>query len=71
MKLKLSKTFFAPLAAIIFLLSLSSCGKDYDLVSEYVVRDANKQVQLNNIQDNNNVNVSVVNDLTITEIKKK
>ncbi|MDP5061543.1 MAG: hypothetical protein NWP64_06445 [Maribacter sp.] len=39
MKFNTTKAFFVPVAAVLFLISLSSCGKDYDLVSEYVVRD--------------------------------
>ena len=71
MAFKLSRTFFVPLAAIIFLLSLSSCGKDYDLISEYVIRDANLQVQLNTTQDNNLQNVALVSTSTTNEVKKK
>jgi len=71
MRFKLSRTFFVPLVAIIFLLSLSSCGKDYDLVSEYVIRDTNQQVQLNSGQDNSILNVDVVNNTTTNELKKK
>jgi hypothetical protein len=71
MRFKLSRTFFVPLAAIIFLLSLSSCVKDYDLVSEYVIRDTNQQVQLNSVQDNRILNVDVVNNTTTNELKKK
>jgi len=71
MRFKLFRTFFVPLSAIIFLLSLSSCGKDYDLVSEYVIRDTNQQVQLNSVQDNHILNVDVVNNTTTNELKKK
>lgn len=71
MAFKLSRTFFVPLASIIFLLSLSSCGKDYDLISEYVIRDANLQVQLNTTQDNNLQNVALVSTSTTNEVKKK
>ena len=71
MAFKLSRTFFVPLASIIFLLSLSSCGKDYDLISEYVIRDANLQVQLNTTQDNNLQNVAFVSTSTTNEVKKK
>tara|TARA_R110001606_G_scaffold141740_2_gene280980 strand:- start:185 stop:409 length:225 start_codon:yes stop_codon:yes gene_type:complete len=70
MRFKLSRTFFVPLAAIIFLLSLSSCGKDYDLVSEYVIRETNQQVQLNSVQDNHILNVDVMNNTTTNELKK-
>ncbi|SEL19431.1 hypothetical protein SAMN04488008_103102 [Maribacter orientalis] len=71
MAFKLSRTFFVPLASIIFLLSLSSCGKDHDLISEYVIRDANLQVQLNTTQDNNLQNVALVSTSTTNEVKKK
>lgn len=71
MTFKLSRTFFVPLAIISFLLSLSSCGKDYDLVSEYVIRDANEQVQSNTAQDNNMLNVAVLPTNSINELKKK
>jgi hypothetical protein len=71
MTFKLSRTFFVPLASIIFLLSLSSCGKDYDLVSEYVIRDANQKIQLHTIQDNNLLHVAIVNTSTTNELKKK
>ncbi|WP_339628856.1 hypothetical protein [uncultured Maribacter sp.] len=70
MKFKLSRTFFVPLATIIFLLSLSSCGKDYDLVSEYVIRDTNQKVQLNTAQDNNLQPVAMVNNSTTNALKK-
>ena len=71
MAFKLSRTFFVPLASIIFLLSLSSCGKDHDLISEYVIRDTNLQVQLNTTQDNNLQNVALVSTSTTNEVKKK
>ena len=71
MTFKLSRTFFVPLASIIFLLSLSSCGKDYDLVSEYVIRDTNQQVQLSTVQDDNNLKIAAVHSSTSNEIKKK
>ncbi len=57
MKLYPTKTFFVPLAAVVFLLSLSSCGKDYDLVSEYVVRENAEKVITKNTSDNNNFEV--------------
>ncbi|WP_324023568.1 hypothetical protein QSV08_11855 [Maribacter sp. BPC-D8] len=62
MKLYPTKTFFVPVAAIIFLLSLSSCGKDYDLVSEYVVRDNAEKVISNNTADSNNFGVAVIDN---------
>ncbi|APQ18026.1 hypothetical protein [Maribacter hydrothermalis] len=71
MKLHLSKTFFVPTLAIIFLLSLSSCGKDYDLVSEYVIRDATQKIQLNHIEHNDTLGVAVVNAVTEDNVKKK
>ena len=71
MTIKLSRTFFVPLATIIFLLSLSSCGKDYDLVSEYVIRDAKLHVQLNSFKDNNILHVASVHTSAINELKKK
>ncbi|WP_396632052.1 hypothetical protein [Maribacter sp. R86514] len=58
MKLYPTKTFFVPLAAVVFLLSLSSCGKDYDLVSEYVVRENAEKVITKNTSDNNNFEVT-------------
>jgi len=58
MKLYPTKTFFVPLAAVVFLLSLSSCGKDYDLVSEYVVRENTEKVITKNTSDNNNFEVT-------------
>lgn len=71
MTFKLSRTFFVPLTSIIFLLSLSSCGKDYDLVSEYVIRDANKQVQLSTTQEDNTLKITAVHTSSANEIKKK
>lgn len=64
MKLYPTKTFFVPVAAIIFLLSLSSCGKDYDLVSEYVVRDNAEKVISNNTTDSNNLGVAVIDNVS-------
>ncbi|WP_282049330.1 hypothetical protein [Maribacter aquivivus] len=64
MKLYPTKTFFVPVAAIIFLLSLSSCGKDYDLVSEYVVRDNAEKVISNNTTDSNNFGVAVIDNVS-------
>ena len=46
MSLRFFKTFFVPLLVVMFVLSLTSCGKDYDLVSEIVVRDSSLQSQL-------------------------
>ncbi|WP_036152268.1 hypothetical protein [Maribacter forsetii] len=58
MKFHSTKAFFVPVAAIIFLLSLSSCGKDYDLVSEFVVRENAEKVITKNTSDNNNFEVT-------------
>ncbi|MDF4202194.1 hypothetical protein PXD56_04475 [Maribacter sp. SA7] len=60
MKFYPTKAFFVPVAAIVFLLSLSSCGKDYDLVSEYVVRD-NVEKITNNDSENTNFGMTVSN----------
>lgn len=46
MSLRFLKTFFVPLLVVMSTLSLTSCGKDYDLVSEIVVRDSSLQSQL-------------------------
>ena len=62
MKFNTTKTFFVPIAAFIFLLSLSSCGKDYDLVSEYVVRDNTEKVISNNTTDSYNLGVAVIDN---------
>ena len=64
MKLNITKTFFVPLAAVVFLLSLSSCGKDYDLVSEYVVRDNTEKNILNNDTNTQNSGVIVINNMS-------
>lgn len=64
MKLNITKTFFVPLAAVVFLLSLSSCGKDYDLVSEYVVRDNTEKNILNNDTNTQNSGVTVINNMS-------
>ncbi|HDZ06537.1 hypothetical protein LCGC14_0053120 [marine sediment metagenome] len=64
MKLNITKTFFVPLAAVVFLLSLSSCGKDYDLVSEYVVRDNTEKNILNNDTNTQNSGVTVINNVS-------
>ncbi|MGO4918206.1 hypothetical protein [Maribacter spongiicola] len=61
MKFNTTKAFFVPVAAILFLLSLSSCGKDYDLVSEYVVRDNTEKTISNNSLNNTNLGVASIN----------
>jgi hypothetical protein len=61
MKFNTTKTFFVPVAAILFLLSLSSCGKDYDLVSEYVVRDNTEKTISNSSLNNTNLSVASIN----------
>jgi len=71
MKLHLTHQFFVLLSATIFLLSLSSCGKDYDLVSEYVVRDTAHNVLLNSTQKTNNLGVTVINEISVQQVKKK
>tara|TARA_R110002051_G_scaffold64139_2_gene116778 strand:- start:26313 stop:26528 length:216 start_codon:yes stop_codon:yes gene_type:complete len=71
MKLHLSKPFFVPTLALIFLLSLSSCGKDYDLVSEYVIRDATQKIQLNHTDNNDTLGVAVINTDREDGVKKK
>ncbi|TDT47138.1 hypothetical protein CLV90_1209 [Maribacter spongiicola] len=60
MKFNTTKAFFVPLAAVLFLLSLSSCGKDYDLVSEYVVRD-NTEKSISTSSLNTDLGVAAIN----------
>lgn len=69
MKFNTTKTFFVPIAAVVFLLSLSSCGKDYDLVSEYVVRDNTEKNNLNNDSNTQNSGVTAINN-TNTQVAK-
>ena len=61
MKFHPTKAFFVPVAAIVFLLSLSSCGKDYDLVSDYVVRENVETDLLNENLDTQKTDVAVIN----------
>ncbi|MEP2057744.1 MAG: hypothetical protein ABJJ05_08055 [Maribacter litoralis] len=61
MKFHPTKAFFVPVAAIVFLLSLSSCGKDYDLVSDYVVRGNVETDLLNENLDTQKTDVAVIN----------
>lgn len=68
MKFHLTKAFFVPVAAIVFLLSLSSCGKDYDLVSDYVVRE---NVETNILEDNMNSKNSSVTSIDAQNNKGK
>tara|TARA_X000000950_G_C13470724_1_gene479660 strand:- start:38 stop:244 length:207 start_codon:yes stop_codon:yes gene_type:complete len=68
MKFHLTKAFFVPVAAIVFLLSLSSCGKDYDLVSDYVVRE---NVETNILEDNMNYQNSSVTSIDAKNNKGK
>lgn len=68
MKFHLNKAFFVPVAAIVFLLSLSSCGKDYDLVSDYVVRE---NVETNILEDNMNSQNSSVTSIDAQNNKGK
>ncbi|MEO9481343.1 MAG: hypothetical protein ABJO28_10265 [Maribacter dokdonensis] len=68
MKFHLTKAFFVPVAAIVFLLSLSSCGKDYDLVSDYVVRE---NVETNILEDNMNSQNSSVTSIDSQNNKGK
>lgn len=68
MKFHLTKAFFVPVAAIVFLLSLSSCGKDYDLVSDYVVRE---NVETNILKDNMNSQNSSVTSIDAQNNKGK
>lgn len=67
MKFYPTKAFFVPVAAIIFLLSLSSCGKDYDLVSEYVVRDNTELKILNDDTEVQNSSIALIKN--IKEVK--
>ncbi|MDF4221473.1 hypothetical protein [Maribacter huludaoensis] len=69
MKFYPNKAFFVPVAAIVFLLSLSSCGKDYDLVSEYVVRDNAEKVITSNNTENPNYSVTISNELSFSDKK--
>ncbi|SEB94800.1 hypothetical protein SAMN05192540_1962 [Maribacter dokdonensis] len=68
MKFHLTKAFFVPAAAIVFFLSLSSCGKDYDLVSDYVVRE---NVETNILEDNMNSQNSSVTSIDAQNNKGK
>lgn len=53
MKLLFSRTFFAPVVLIFSMLSLASCGKEHDLVAEYIVRDVSPTLQLGDLQKPN------------------
>jgi len=68
MKFHPTKAFFIPVTTLVFLLSLSSCGKDYDLVSEYVVRDKIEFNIMNEDADIQNSGVSVMNNEIIKEV---
>ncbi|TLP75447.1 hypothetical protein [Maribacter sp. ACAM166] len=71
MKLHFSKTFFVPLVVIVSSLSLTSCGKDYDLVSEYVVRDTTTKLLSTNNLVKSPVDVAVINNITSDTVEKK
>ncbi|MDO1513679.1 hypothetical protein Q2T41_19275 [Maribacter confluentis] len=53
------------------MLCLASCGKDYDLVSEYVVRNATSNDLIHGSVENASFNVHVVNDPLEGTVKKK
>ena len=71
MKFNFLKAFFVPLVLVLTVLSLTSCGKDYDLVSEYVVRDGNTKSSINKMNDEDTFSVAVINDITTDSVKKK
>ncbi|SNR30192.1 hypothetical protein SAMN04488009_1041 [Maribacter sedimenticola] len=71
MKSIFSKTFFVPLVILLSMLCLTSCGKDYDLVSEYVVRNATSNDLIHGSVENASFNVHVVNDPLEGTVKKK
>lgn len=71
MKFHFSKAFFVPLVVVLSVLSLTSCGKDYDLVSEYVVRDATTNLLLNNTFEKSTIGVAVINNSIRNAVKKK
>lgn len=71
MKSFFSKTFFVPLTVFISFLCLTSCGKDYDLVSEYVVRNATSNDLIHGAVENASFGIHVVNDLMDETVKKK
>lgn len=71
MKFNFPKAFFVPLVLVLTVLSLTSCGKDYDLVSEYVVRDANTKLLLKYTPKKSTIVVPVMNDITSIAVKKK
>lgn len=71
MKFNFPKAFFVPLVLVLTVLSLTSCGKDYDLVSEYVVRDGNTKSSINKMNDEDTFSVAVINDITTDSVKKK
>jgi len=70
MKLNFSRTFFVPLVVVVSILSLTSCGKDYDLVSEYVVRDATNKLQVSNTLNSNTSTAAVMNNISSVTVKK-
>jgi hypothetical protein len=50
MKFPFSRTLFVPVVLTFFLFLFSSCDKDYDLVSEYMVREVNETSHLANTE---------------------
>lgn len=72
MRVPFFKTFFVPLAVVVFLLSLTSCGKDHDLVSDFVVRDPALRVQVQDGQRQTAPEVALTDKIpTLTEQKNR
>ncbi|WP_419213956.1 hypothetical protein ACNR9Q_07335 [Maribacter sp. X9] len=71
MKLPSLRTFFVALSVLFIVLSLSSCGKEYDLVSEFVVRAPIDKTPLDYLQDPSDSEVTLVTAILSEDEKKK
>lgn len=71
MNFRFTKAFFVPLVVLVSVLTLTSCGKDYDIVSEYVVREPIANTSTNSSIDSNSFGLAVINDIATASVKKK
>ena len=71
MKLPSLRSFFVPLSVVFVVLSLSSCGKDYDLVSEFVVRGPVNKIKSDYLQESSESEATLLTALLSEDEKKK
>ncbi|MGB3144080.1 MAG: hypothetical protein WBB24_08220 [Maribacter sp.] len=68
MKVTSPKAFFTILSFVFFSVFLSSCGKEHDLISDFVIKDSKSKISIYKIDA---IDTAITQESTPTSEKKK